>query len=242
MNRTDKDIVVDATFEQAYLSLRRKEGRLYTDDEVKMLPKVPRTHHLSNEWKLRTASCKRLIRYLSRKHRPLSILEIGCGNGWLSNQLAAVENFEVTGIDINKTELQQARRVFIRNNLNFFYGDIRHSILGDKFDIIVFASSLQYFNAPNEILNCSLDILKPEGEIHIIDTKFYQEKESFAAKLRSNAYFNASDAPAMHGFYFHHTIDSLAGFNYSVLFNPNSYIAKLLKHHPFHWIRIKHSC
>src|SRR4051794_33766657 len=104
-------------FEADYLSLRKKEGRLYTDEEVARLPHVVKNASLKKEWAIRSASCQRLIKYLAGKKTKLSILEIGCGNGWLSNQLAAVTKTQVLGLDVNQTELAQAQRVFSKPNL-----------------------------------------------------------------------------------------------------------------------------
>ncbi|HET6768518.1 MAG TPA: hypothetical protein VFH08_14000, partial [Chitinophagaceae bacterium] len=70
------------------MQLRKKEQRLYTDGEVRNLPQVPVTHLHFKEWLVRKRSCDRLIKYLDKKNKRLHILEIGCGNGWLSAQLA----------------------------------------------------------------------------------------------------------------------------------------------------------
>jgi ubiquinone/menaquinone biosynthesis C-methylase UbiE len=164
-------------FEADYLSLRKKEGRLYTDEEVARLPHVVKNASLKKEWAIRSASCQRLIKYLAGKKTKLSILEIGCGNGWLSNQLAAVTKTQVLGLDVNQTELAQAQRVFSKPNLSFLYGDVRTGIVKDKFDVIVFAASFQYFQSTQEILKACFSHLTSGGEIHIIDTQFYTAVE-----------------------------------------------------------------
>ena len=67
---------------------------------------------------------------------------------------------KVTGMDINTVELTQARKVFAKvTNLKFSEGDIRSGILGDeKFDLIVFAASIQYFESLKEILKVAISI------------------------------------------------------------------------------------
>ncbi|HEY4209821.1 MAG TPA: class I SAM-dependent methyltransferase, partial [Puia sp.] len=133
----------DVLFEKAYIVTRSLEGRLYTDEELIRLPDLPEAHPHYKEWRLRKASGQRLLRYLARKKRSLEILEIGCGNGWLSHLMSDIRGAEVTGLDINFTELQQAARVFNdAPNLNFIHGDIRSGILEDRlFDCIVLAST-----------------------------------------------------------------------------------------------------
>src|SRR6185437_11173827 len=125
-------------FEKQYIQVRSLEGRLYTDQELLHLPDIEPGHPHFREWQTRR---------LSTRRASMDILEIGCGNGWLSHQLAELPGTRVTGVDINFTELQQAARVFNNDpNLRFIHGDIRSGILEDRtFDVIVFAASLQYF-------------------------------------------------------------------------------------------------
>src|SRR5690242_8201089 len=112
-------------FEKSYIALRQKERRVYSDRELLQLPDIDESHPHYQEWMARKESSSRLMRYLSRHDGLKKILEIGCGNGWLSAQLAALKNKEVTGMDINVTELAQAERVFGKmENLRFIHNDI----------------------------------------------------------------------------------------------------------------------
>ena len=72
-----------ADFETLYLQLREKEGRVYPDEHVALLPDVSTTHPHYKEWLVRQESSQKLLRWLKKKKKPLDILEIGCGNGWL---------------------------------------------------------------------------------------------------------------------------------------------------------------
>ena len=112
-----------------------------------MLPFVSSQHPYFKEWQFRAYSCKKLVQYLKNKNRQLNILEVGCGNGWLSAMLASTIPGTVTGIDINGTELEQAKRVFgEKENLTFLHSDIQNELLPNNFfDIIVFAATVQYF-------------------------------------------------------------------------------------------------
>nr|MDQ3007726.1 class I SAM-dependent methyltransferase [Chloroflexota bacterium] len=96
---------------ELYLRLREKEGRLYSDETVARLPVTSARHRLAAEWRARTKSASRLTRYLSARPRQLSILELGCGNGWLSNLLSKAGH-SVVAMDQNRFELKQAARVF----------------------------------------------------------------------------------------------------------------------------------
>ena len=228
-------------FEALYLHLRKKEGRVYSDEEVKSLPDIAITHQHYKEWQLRKQSLQRLTEHLKDKQRPLEILEIGCGNGWLSHQLATIDGAVVTGSDINLSEIQQASRVFKEiPNLNFIYGDLESNLKEKKFDIIIFAAAIQYFASPEKIIQKAFRLLKPNGEIHIIDSHFYSMENRRAAIERSVAYYEKAGFPEMKAHYFHHTLDSLAGFNYRVFYNPNSLFNRFLKNkNPFYWIQIR---
>ena len=95
-------------FQSVYIALRDLEKRLYTDDEVLQLPHVSAGHIYKKEWDVRADSCRKLVQHLSATNIPLNILEVGCGNGWLSNQLSKINGAKVLGADINLVELNQA--------------------------------------------------------------------------------------------------------------------------------------
>ncbi len=153
------------------------QGRtLYPDRELALLPDLNGDHPRHQEWAGRAASCRNLVRYLSHHKRGADILDIGCGNGWLSHRLSAVPGSRVIGLDPNLIELRQAARVFHRQlNLKFIYGDFYSTVLQDlSFDIIVLAATIQYFNPPQKIIRDALTYLRPRGEIHLIDSCLYR--------------------------------------------------------------------
>jgi len=226
-------------FERQYISLRRAEGRIYTDEEVARLPFFAKNNLLKKEWELRENSCRRLVKYLRHKRKKLNILEVGCGNGWLTNQLAYIKDSQIIGIDINETELEQAQRIFQKPNLRFIYADIQSGIPENNFDIIVFAASFQYFNSVQKILSACFDHLNDSGEIHILDTKFYSLTESIEAKQRSSNYFKNKGFPQMDDYYFHHSLNDLLPYDHVVLFDPGNIIDRFFYKHPFPWICIK---
>lgn len=240
-NRDDVNDVWQV-FEKLYLQVRKAEQRIYTDDEVKRLPGISSGHPHSNEWKQRRVSCERLIKYLDKKQKPLEILEIGSGNGWFSAQLAKNTSWKVIGVDINKEELTQATRVFQKiPNLEFIQGDIRSGLMEQKnFDVIIFASSIQYFSSIVEIVKAALLLLRNDGEIHILDTAFYTPKEIDVARKRTKDYYTRIGFPEAASYYFHHKIDDLGNFKAKILYNPKSLINKFRRNkNPFYWICVQ---
>ena len=107
LNNNDHHIAIthspsaSEAFEQMYIAVRDKEGRLYTDAQVAHLPDIDADHRYYKEWKTRKFAAVQLITFLEKQKRPLKILEIGCGNGWLSAKLANLPQARVTGIDAN---------------------------------------------------------------------------------------------------------------------------------------------
>jgi len=229
-------------FEQLYTTLRQREGRMYTDEEVATLPLIQHTHPHYKEWLIRKHSCKALISYIKQKDTFLNILEVGCGNGWLCAQLAKALDAEVTGLDINTKELDQAKRVFRKlPRLDFICGSLETEQLKDKkFDMIIFAASVQYFPSLKHTIGKAVEYLTLFGELHIMDSPFYQQAELDAARQRTKAYYREIGFPEMAGHYHHHTINELETFQFKILHHPNAWKNKLsIKKNPFYWIVIK---
>jgi len=229
-------------FERLYVDLRRAESRIYSDEEVICLPDVVEDHLYRKEWEIRKDSCQRLVDFLKSKRRPLKILEIGCGNGWLSHRLSQIASSYVIGLDVNLLELQQAERIFKASaNLAFVYGDIDSvSLEKQRFDVIVFAAAIQYFKVLPDILRKTLERLNENGEIHVIDSQFYAKEEINGALNRSVEYFRKKGFESMQQFYFHHTLEELKDFRYTIMHNPNSLLGKVFgPKNPFYWICIK---
>lgn len=225
-------------FEELYIAVRQQEKRIYTDEQLQLLPDIDHIYY--DEWKIRKRSSERLADYLSKKGKSLKILEVGCGNGWLSAKLADLPNTRVVGLDINQLEIEQANRVFKKDNLEFIYDSFNDNTFdNDQFDVIIFAASLQYFPSVVNVMKQALDILRHGGEVHIIDTPFYTPDEAEKADERSNRYYAALGIPEMAEHYFHHSIIEFWGFKYEILFDPTSLLNRLFKKDPFYWVSIR---
>jgi ubiquinone/menaquinone biosynthesis C-methylase UbiE len=228
-------------FGDLYIDVRYKEKRVLSDGQVMFLPDIEANHIHFKEWQSRRRSAQRLVDYLKGKNRPLNILEIGCGNGWLSSKLLTVKNSKVTGLDINEPEIMQAKRVFQKDHLEFICGGFEPGMFKDqKFDVILFAASVQYFSSVKNILESAFLCLNKNGEIHIMDTNFYKPNEVANAAKRTEEYYEMLGYPEMAAHYFHHSINDLQPFNYKILFNPKRLINKISKKDPFYWVVVKH--
>ena len=201
-----------------YLRVRELEARLYSDSVVKRLPRWQgppgeKTHR--NEWRMREATLSLLEGYLRKMGRVLRILDLGCGNGWLSRRLAEIEGCTCVGLDTNEQELKQGARVFAQNpSLCFALGDVflfpeGLEDSGHGWDIITLVSSVQYFPNLIALMERLLSLLNPKGEIHIWDSNFYEDDEVVAAQARTEIYYRRLGIPEMGSYYFHHTFGEL---------------------------------
>ncbi|MEP6896778.1 MAG: methyltransferase domain-containing protein [Chloroflexota bacterium] len=228
-----------------YLRVREKEGRLYSDDVVAHLPSVSNGHPLANEWRARAASASRLTRYLSAKPKPLCILDLGCGNGWLSN-LLYISGQRVVGMDQNRYELKQAARIFPQSSGLFFLDANIFSapFVSGYFDVIILASVIQYFHKLPDLLSVLMKYLKPSGEIHIMDSPLYADTELKEALQRSQHYYASLGFPEMGEHYFHHCVSDLKMFNAQNLYQPQALLPHLMRRlgrvdSPFPWYVIR---
>ncbi len=193
--------------EGRYLEVRRREGRVLSDEVVKKLPGMLPSNPYTREWKFRARSLNRLKKHLL-KDTQLQILDLGCGNGWMANRLAENPHWKIWAVDLNQEELEQGARLFGRQNLKFVYADVLQGVLPEnQFDVIVLAAAIQYFPDLEALLVVLRKLLTTKGEIHIIDAPFYKKKaEKAAAGQRSLAYYSKVGVPEMAQFYHHHLL------------------------------------
>lgn len=237
----DHTRVRKADFTSAYTLLRQREKRHYSNQEIRELPNLKRSSPHYKEWKMRSRSAQRLRTYLREKPKPLQILEVGCGNGWLSNKMASISGCNVVGIDPHGAEILQAKEVFkdVRG-LAFIEKDLEAVSGPSDFDLIVFAASLQYFGDLHKTIRHCLGLLNSGGEIHILDTPFYSEEEIRIAALRSADHFDKLNVPGMTEYYHHHSRAELETYDPDILYSPSKWLNSLgFKRNPFPWIRIK---
>ncbi len=229
---------VDNAFEQAYLEIRKKENRVLSDKEVLQLPVLPRKHQHHKEWVLRLDSLNRFFKYLYKNPVKGPVLDIGCGNGWFTNILQQRTKEQVIGIDVNMEELRQASKLFRNEKLIFCYTDILKPCFRDnQFAIITLNASVQYFHSLPVLLRKLNKLLLPGGEIHLIDTPFYKDKEVNAAKKRSAKYYSNLGHKYFANQYFARSWNELEGFQYTVKYRP-SFLRKKLQKSPFPWVVI----
>lgn len=232
-------------FERAYTWIRKNEKRLYDDEVVETLPYISPHHIHHHEWKLRQATFIRLKRYFQAQAVHSGSLDIGCGNGWFTHHLHKWVKEPVFGVDINPLELEQAARLFQQSDCRFVYADIfKADFPQNHFDLICLNSVIQYFPSIDQLLKRLLTFLRDGGEIHIVDSPVYREKEVNAARQRTSHYYEKMGMPEMTEHYFHHSWKAFDGYPYVRMYPKSPFVNQLRskfiqKQNPFPWLRIR---
>lgn len=96
-----------------------------------------------------------------------SVLDIGCGNGYLCRMVAARGAHEVVGIDYSHNLIMAARRRVKHDAVQFEISDLREPwpVQGGHFDVIIANMVLQYLPDIGHIAAECKRILKPAGKI-----------------------------------------------------------------------------
>ncbi len=228
-------------FESHYLKVRKKEQRVLGIEEIKRLPDTATDYIHHREWEIRKKNIRRYLNYLAKKKSPLRILDVGCGNGFFSNKIASLGH-RVTAVDVNLPELLQAKEAFPNPNLSWYYSDVLNESPGDGiFDQITFCCSFQYFSNPVALLDRCLAMLREGGEIHIIDSPFYNRHSRSLAAKRSEKHFEALQVPEMSAHYYHNSMELFSSFHFRYGYNPKGLFRKLFTRNdsPFPWIIVK---
>jgi len=104
---------------------------------------------------------------------PVAFLDLGCGTGWavryLSNLLAGRGKF--IGIDIAKGMIEKAKLNAVdTRNVEFYEASAEDlPFENNAFDVIICSNSFHHYLRPVQALKEVRRVLKPKGNIHILD-------------------------------------------------------------------------
>ncbi len=102
----------------------------------------------------------------------MSVLDVGCGTGSISTDIAIIvgNSGKVIGID-NTEKFIESGKVTYKSikNLELIHCDIFDFVPRQKFDLIVSARTLQWLSNPKDALLKMKSLLKPNGQISILD-------------------------------------------------------------------------
>ena len=114
---------------------------------------------------------------------PVTICDVGCGNGILLSQLAKLSNAELVGIEPDKDGAQLANSISGANIYNISTeDDIEHSNLASHFDVVVSTEVIEHIFRPSSLIEFSRALLKQGGHL-IISTPYHGYLKNLAISI-----------------------------------------------------------
>lgn len=172
-------------FIRDYESIRQAEGRGSASAAYyRALPFKDLSGQFAADWRIRARSFKVLVnnvltRLQSPLERGLKILDLGAGNGWLSNRLSA-QGDRVIAVDLSVNE-QDGLGAWkhYENPFTPVQAEFNHLPVMDRFaDAVIFNASFHYSENYAETLREAMRVLSPKGLIVIMDSPAYRGGEA----------------------------------------------------------------
>ena len=122
----------------------------------------------------------------------LRVIDIGCGTGWVSRELAKMfPGYEVIGIDFSEKMIERAKRLTSKDKHD--YRDLLFEVAdveglpypSDYFDYGICSAMFSFLPDPDKALREIARILKPGGRLYVVDVCKDYSPSYFGAKLFS---------------------------------------------------------
>ncbi|HET6594200.1 MAG TPA: class I SAM-dependent methyltransferase [Anaerolineales bacterium] len=174
-----------ARFIRDYETIRLSEGRGSTSAKYyRALPFKDLSGQFKRDWKIRARSFQALENKVLTKlqdplERSLKVLDLGAGNGWLSNRLAA-QGDRVFAVDllVNDRDGLGAWKYY-EHMFTPVQAEFNHLPIMDQFaDVVIFNASFHYSEDYAQALAESLRVLSPKGRVVIMDSPVYRRSTS----------------------------------------------------------------
>ncbi len=180
-----------AQFVHEYQHVREAEGRGSIDDAYyRARPFADLSGHFTADWAIRARSfnvfIQKVLQPIERAtQRPLLMLDLGAGNGWLSYRLAQ-RRHRVAAVDL-LTNPHDGLGAHVHYDAAFTPVQAEFDRLpfdSAQFDLVIFNASLHYAVNYEATLCEALRVLQPHGQIVILDSPLYRSGESGAQMVR----------------------------------------------------------
>ena len=100
------------------------------------------------------------------------VLDVGCGNGCITEWFSTQSQASFTGIDIAQEAINQARKL-TRENLHFEIGNMNNLQFDENsFDTIISIDTLYFADNVTHVISQLLDIVKPHSQMGIFYTQW----------------------------------------------------------------------
>ncbi len=180
-----------AQFMREYQQVRAAEGRGSIEAAYyRALPFADLSGRFATDWQIRARSFRSFAASVLRPrerelNRPLHILDLGAGNGWLSYRLAQRGHL-VAAIDL-LINPRDGLGAYIHYDAAFTPVQAEFDRLpfdNAQFDLAIFNASLHYAVDYEMTLCEALRVLQPGGQIVVLDSPVYRSDRSGAQMVR----------------------------------------------------------
>lgn len=114
--------------------------------------------------KMRDILIEFLLQSNKETNKVKSILEIGCGTGYLTQALTELfPSAHITAVDIAPGMIDEIKPKLQNNSVHFICGDIEEMELNDTYDLIISNATFQWFNHISITLKKLHTALNPNG-------------------------------------------------------------------------------
>lgn len=186
-----------AQFIREYETIRRSEGRGSDDPAYyRALPFADLTGAFAGDWQIRARSFEALVDQVvigmeTELDRPLTAIDLGAGNGWLSYRLAQ-RGHQIAAVDL-LTNSFDGLGAYVHYETSFVPVQAEYDFLPfttGQADLVVFNGSLHYSTSYEVTLAEGLRVLAPHGRLAILDSPIYRDGRSGQQMVREReAYF-----------------------------------------------------
>lgn len=180
-----------AQFIEEYETVRRAEGRGGTEAAYyRALPFRDLSGLRQGEWEIRARSfttlVQRVIAPLERERaRPLHILDLGAGNGWLSYQLARRGHYlAAVDLALNPVDGLGAHVYYDGSFVPIQAEFDALPFAGGQADLAVFNASFHYTPEYERTLKEAFRVVNVAGQVVVVDTAVYHEESSGRQMVR----------------------------------------------------------
>jgi SAM-dependent methyltransferase len=171
------------SFARDYAAQRQAEGRGYAGEDLLALPYIT-SGTLARQWAVRARSFdafqRRVIHSMAKRlGRPLDVLDLGAGNGWLSYRMAQaghralaldIRHDDVDGLGASQPFLQRAK-----GRMRIAVADFDEIPANEaSFDVAVFNAALHYATNLAAVLAEAARVVRPGGQLVILDSPVYR--------------------------------------------------------------------
>jgi SAM-dependent methyltransferase len=163
-----------------YRRIRAADGYRQRDAAYyRGLPEVGRDDPQNAVWRIRQQSFRHLCRIvLTRLGRPLRVLDLGAGNGWLSHRLTLLGNVCVAVDWLDDPDDGLGAALHYPTTFTRLQADFDHlPVAAGQFDVVIFNASLHYSANPTATLSNAAKTLVNGGTLVVMDSPVFVSDE-----------------------------------------------------------------